>query len=84
VTETAGDAVSADRISVRLERPTHHGIDQEIALEQAGSGVFAGRVTLDHAGNWDIRRLIWRGEETHQSVERVFVSPERIGQEVTQ
>ena len=29
-------------------------------------------------------RLIWSGEETHQSVERVFVSPERIGQGATQ
>ncbi|MEQ8441904.1 MAG: FixH family protein [Alphaproteobacteria bacterium] len=78
VTGGDGVAITADRIIVRLERPTHHGIDQTVELQQQGPGVFSGQAEIVHAGNWNLRRLVWQGDMTHQSVERIFVDPGRV------
>ncbi len=76
LTDPADTAISGARVEVRLERPTHHGIDVRATLTESAPGRYAGQVDVPAAGQWNLRRLVWSGAGTHQTVERVFLPPE--------
>ncbi len=76
LTDPADTAISGARVEVRLERPTHHGIDVRATLTEIAPGRYAGQVDVPAAGQWNLRRLVWSSGGTHQTVERVFLPPE--------
>jgi nitrogen fixation protein FixH len=57
----------------RIERPTHHGIDVRADLNETAPGLYTAAVTLPAAGQWQIRSLVWHGENTHQKIERLVL-----------
>lgn len=71
-----GAAVEGARVVARIERPTHHGVDVEVALSETMPGTYTALTDLPLAGEWRIRRLIWLGEATHQTVDRVHLAAE--------
>jgi nitrogen fixation protein FixH len=71
-----GAPVEGATVVARLERPTHHGVDVKIALAETTPGTHVGVVDLPLAGEWRIRRLIWVGDTTHQTLERFHLPPE--------
>ncbi|MDW3207376.1 MAG: FixH family protein [Alphaproteobacteria bacterium] len=64
------------KVVVRLERPTHHGVDIRTDLMELSNGRYGATVDIPIAGQWNVRRLVWFGTETHQTVERVFLKPD--------
>lgn len=76
--DNAGTPVEGATVSIRFERPTHHGVDVVAELIETAPGRYTGEVTLAKPGQWNLRRLIWQGEETHQTIERVFLAPEQF------
>ena len=76
VVDSEGAPVEGATVVARLERPTHHGVDTSITLMETAPGTHAGMVDLPLAGEWRIRRLIWHGEATHQTLERFHLPPE--------
>ncbi|WP_421877922.1 FixH family protein [Pacificispira sp.] len=73
LTDRADSAISGAQVEVRLERPTHHGIDVRATLTETAPGRYAAQVDVPVAGQWNLRRLVWSGGGTHQTVERVFL-----------
>lgn len=76
LTDASGQPLTADRVAVRLERPTHHGIDVAGDLTAVAPGVYSGEFSVPKPGQWSLRRLIWAGVDTHQTVERIYLDPE--------
>lgn len=71
-----GAPITDARVVARIERPTHHGVDVEVALAETAPGTHTALVELPLAGEWRIRRLVWSGETTHQTVERFHLGAE--------
>lgn len=71
-----GKPVSLDKAVIWIERPTHTGIDIRPELTVEGPGQASTVVHVPEAGQWFLRRLIWSGEHTHQTVERIFLKTE--------
>lgn len=78
VQDNAGTPIEGAKVAIRFERPTHHGVDRTVDLTEVSAGRYAGEVTLEKAGQWNLRRLIWLDEDTHQTVERIFLAPEQF------
>ena len=49
--DAGGNALVAERVVVRRERPAEGGLDSDLELARAGDG-FAGHVPLPRAGRW--------------------------------
>lgn len=71
VRDGAGALVPGLAIRARLAHPADMKRDQEIAMHQAGPGVFRGDLETDR-GQWELKIDLTRGEE------RVFRSQSRI------
>ncbi len=74
--DRGGRGIDDASVKVSFERPTQYGLDQEVELTRSGAGIYSGQVALPVAGQWNLRHLVWRGAETHQTVERIFLGSE--------
>lgn len=68
-----GMPLTGARAEARIERPTHHGMDVRADLSETAPGLYTAAVTLPAAGQWQIRSLVWHGENTHQKIERLVL-----------
>lgn len=50
--DKAGEGLSGLKLSVRLKRPTHEGIDRDFALKETGVGVYTGQTSQVPLGKW--------------------------------
>ena len=78
LSDKAGAPLRDARVVASFERPTHYGVDSRAELSEVEPGLYVGTVDLTEAGSWNLRRLVWHGEETHQTVERMFLKPENF------
>lgn len=60
-------------IEAMLFRPTARGYDRPVALSHRGGGIYAGRVSLPRAGQWDARIVARRDDVTFEAARRLFV-----------
>ncbi len=58
----------------QLTRPTREGFDRTIALNHVGGGVYTASVSLPLAGQWQVRILAHRNDQTFQETRRLLVS----------
>jgi nitrogen fixation protein FixH len=68
-----GNPLSGLTAVALITRPTHSGYDFEIALSNAGNGLYSAPIILPLPGQWDARILASRGEQTYQRVQRFQV-----------
>jgi len=52
--DAAGQALTGLTLSGALRRPTHAGMDQLLAWQEAGPGRYEAEVRLPARGNWDL------------------------------
>jgi nitrogen fixation protein FixH len=57
VRDLNGEGVDGLKVTVRFVRPVKAGYDRAVALAPEGGGVYAARVALPFAGQWDARIL---------------------------
>jgi len=72
-TDKDGQPLPGLKVFAIVTRPTHVGYDFEVLLSGVGNGVYGAAATLPLPGQWDIRILASRGEQTYQRVQRVQV-----------
>lgn len=64
--DAKGAALSAERMTLRRERPAEGGYDQEFALVRSGEG-YAGQIALPRHGRW---QLVASAEREGERIER--------------
>ena len=65
--------IFADRVDVKLVRPTHEGWDFETELVSRGGGRYSADVAFPLAGQWEARFFAQRGAESYQVRQRVLI-----------
>ncbi|WP_181905330.1 FixH family protein [Aestuariispira insulae] len=68
-----GEPLTHASVLVKIIRPTHHGFDQDLKLVETTPGQYEGQVTLPLSGNWDLKQIVVRGEDSFQKMDRIFV-----------
>lgn len=66
-------AMAADRIVARLERPTSAAFDRELAFAELQRGRYAASVEDLEPGVWDLRLVLHKGRDSHETVQRLTV-----------
>jgi len=64
--DATGAPLSAERVTLRRERPAEGGYDEEFALARSGEG-WAGQIALPRQGRW---QLVARAERDGERIER--------------
>jgi nitrogen fixation protein FixH len=74
IRDAAGAGVDGLDVSARLRRPTHEGLDTELALAGTGGGGYSDRAAVNGAGNWDLRVVAREAGEVRYVVDdRIWV-----------
>ncbi|MEX2630133.1 MAG: FixH family protein [Tistlia sp.] len=73
VADREGRAFAADRVVATLERPTLAALDREVAFEAVQRGRYAATLETLPPGPWDLRLVVHRGPDSHESVQRLVV-----------
>ncbi|MTI08692.1 hypothetical protein E1160_02725 [Rhodospirillaceae bacterium RKSG073] len=75
-----GDAIRFADVQVTAIRPTHHGYDQVVKLQETTPGQYEAALEFPLSGQWDIRQDIRTNDADYQEVNRFFVDEEGIRQ----
>ncbi len=73
VNDNAGRAIEGAKVHVIAIRPTHHGYDQKIALQEVSPGQYEGNIEFPLLGQWDLKKLIVANNGSYQSVKRIHI-----------
>lgn len=73
-----GKAITGAVVKVLAQRPTHHGYDQEVTLQETTAGVYEGPVEFPLEGQWDLRQIVQKGEGFLLEVDRFIVTKDGI------
>jgi nitrogen fixation protein FixH len=68
-----GRPIAAQRVWVRLVRPTSEGHDRTASLTPVGAGRYRGLIDLPLPGQWDLRVWIEHAGGVYQTSHRVFL-----------
>jgi nitrogen fixation protein FixH len=68
VRDGAGQPLTAERVTLRRERPAEGGLDAEVALAEHDGG-WSGEIELSRPGRW---LLVVRAEHAGEAAERSF------------
>ncbi|CAK0764679.1 hypothetical protein WCLP8_3750005 [uncultured Gammaproteobacteria bacterium] len=58
---------------LRLIRPTHKGVDQDLTVTNAGNGHYTAVVDVPLPGLWDVRMVASNADGDYQTVQRIEV-----------
>jgi len=76
----AGAPLDTLRVRARFFRPTHGGLDKEVALARVAPGRYAAEVVLPAAGQWELHIIATTaGGTTWREARRIFVAPAETG-----
>lgn len=76
ITATGPDGAALEGLEVVAEvrRPTQAGMDQQVRLTRRDAGRYGVVVTLPEPGQWEVRVLARKGEDTFRLRDRIFVN----------
>lgn len=60
-------------VQVQIRRPTQDGFDQSVSLDPVSPGFYARTVELAMPGQWEVRLVARRGQESYRLRERIEV-----------
>lgn len=71
--DAAGAAIEGMEVQVQIRRPTQDGFDQSVSLDPVSPGFYARTVELPMAGQWEVRLMARRGQDSYRLREQIEV-----------
>lgn len=73
IQDKSGDALTNANVMVTAIRPTHHGYDQTVSLQEVSSGQYEAPLEFPLFGQWDLRQEIRHNGKSFQQVDRILI-----------
>lgn len=71
--DKAGQPLTGAMATIAFQRPTAVGMDQDVALVEAGAGHYQGKTHLARAGQWDAVIDVRHGQDLYRRRQRIHV-----------
>ncbi|WP_404381321.1 FixH family protein [Caenispirillum salinarum] len=68
-----GEGLEGLEVFAEIRRPTQAGMDQEVRLTRRDTGRYGTKIVLPQPGQWEIRVLARKGDDTFRMYDRIFV-----------
>ena len=74
--DAGGAPLTGLAVGLRLLRPTHEGLDREVAAAEQAPGIYTAEIDLPEAGRWNVRLDVVAGNgRSYRMTHEVFVKP---------
>jgi nitrogen fixation protein FixH len=73
VSDADGAGLEGLQVTAEVRRPTQAGMDREVVLSRRDAGRYGTKVTLPEPGQWEVRVLATREEESFRLRDRILL-----------